>query len=386
MRIGVPKEIKVLENRVGLAPGIGARARAPRACGDRRARRRAGHRHRTTRTTGAQARRSPRRAADVFARRRHDRQGEGAAGGGARDAARRARSCSPICTSHPIPSRRAISSRASAVCIAYETVTSAAGGLPLLAPMSEVAGRMAVQAGAYFLEKPHGGKGVLLGGVPGVAPAKVVVLGGGVVGTHAIEIALGMGARRHGARPQCRRAARLWTQYGPSLQTVFSTRRCDRAPRRHRRPRHRRRAGAGRRRAEARHARDDRDDASRARSSSTSPSTRAAASRRRTRRRTPSRRTSSTASSTTASRTCRAACRARRRSRSTTRRCRSSSRSPTRAGNARSPTTCICGRDSTSRSATSRAGPSPTRSATRGPIRTRSFLGSLGRRASALGP
>ncbi|MEP7330252.1 MAG: alanine dehydrogenase, partial [Betaproteobacteria bacterium] len=66
-----------------------------------------------------------------------------------------------------------------AVCIAYETVTSATGGLPLLAPMSEVAGRMAVQAGAYFLEKPHGGKGILLGGVPGVAPGRVVILGGG---------------------------------------------------------------------------------------------------------------------------------------------------------------------------------------------------------------
>ena len=82
-----------------------------------------------------------------------------------------------------------------ATCIAYETVTSATGGLPLLAPMSEVAGRMAIQAGAYFLEKPHGGLGVLLGGVPGVAPAKVVILGGGVVGSHAAMIAAGMGLR-----------------------------------------------------------------------------------------------------------------------------------------------------------------------------------------------
>src|SRR5512147_791322 len=68
-----------------------------------------------------------------------------------------------------------------AIAIAYETVTSAAGGLPLLAPMSEVAGRMAVQAGAHYLEKASGGKGILLGGVPGVEPARVVVLGGGVV-------------------------------------------------------------------------------------------------------------------------------------------------------------------------------------------------------------
>ena len=89
-----------------------------------------------------------------------------------------------------------------AVCIAYETVTSSSGGLPLLAPMSEVAGRMAVQAGAFWLEKPHGGKGILLGGVPGVRPAKVVILGGGVVGTHAALIALGMGAEVDGAGPQ----------------------------------------------------------------------------------------------------------------------------------------------------------------------------------------
>src|SRR5881227_750365 len=75
--------------------------------------------------------------------------------------------------------------KSGAVCIAYETVTSSSGGLPLLAPMSEVAGRMAVQAGARFLEKPQGGKGLLLGGVPGVAPARVTILGGGVVGSHA---------------------------------------------------------------------------------------------------------------------------------------------------------------------------------------------------------
>jgi len=72
-----------------------------------------------------------------------------------------------------------------ATCIAYETVTSRFGGLPLLAPMSQVAGRMSIQAGAYCLEHPHGGLGMLLGGVPGVDPAKVVVIGAGVVGTHA---------------------------------------------------------------------------------------------------------------------------------------------------------------------------------------------------------
>lgn len=78
--------------------------------------------------------------------------------------------------------------------IAYETVTDRAGGLPLLAPMSEVAGRLAPQVGAYTLQKANGGRGVLMGGVPGVGPAKVVVIGGGVVGTHAAKIAAGMGA------------------------------------------------------------------------------------------------------------------------------------------------------------------------------------------------
>src|SRR5437763_6586200 len=82
-----------------------------------------------------------------------------------------------------------------AVCIAYETITGPGGGLPLLAPMSEVAGRMAVQAGAHYLEIAHGGRGLLLGGVPGVAPGHVAVIGAGVVGTNALQMALGLGAR-----------------------------------------------------------------------------------------------------------------------------------------------------------------------------------------------
>jgi len=81
-----------------------------------------------------------------------------------------------------------------ATCIAYETVTDDRGGLPLLAPMSEVAGRLSPQVGAWTLQKANGGRGVLMGGVPGVGPAKVVVIGGGVVGTHAAKISAGMGA------------------------------------------------------------------------------------------------------------------------------------------------------------------------------------------------
>ncbi len=84
--------------------------------------------------------------------------------------------------------------KSGATCIAYETVTDRNGGLPLLAPMSEVAGRLAPQVGAWTLQKANGGRGVLLGGVPGVSPAKVLVIGGGVVGTHAAKIAAGMGA------------------------------------------------------------------------------------------------------------------------------------------------------------------------------------------------
>ena len=111
-----------------------------------------------------------------------------------------------------------------ATCIAYETVTSASGGLPLLAPMSEVAGRLSIQAGAYYLEKAHGGLGLLIGGVPGVDPAKVVIIGGGVVGTHAAHIALGMGAEVFVLDRSTDVLRALWKQFGRPLNTVFSTR------------------------------------------------------------------------------------------------------------------------------------------------------------------
>ncbi len=110
-----------------------------------------------------------------------------------------------------------------AVCIAYETVTSPYGGLPLLAPMSKVAGRMSIQAGAYCLEHPHGGLGILLGGVPGVDPAKVVVLGAGVVGTHATHIAVGMGADVWVIDRNPEAIERHWVQFGRSTNSVFST-------------------------------------------------------------------------------------------------------------------------------------------------------------------
>lgn len=111
-----------------------------------------------------------------------------------------------------------------AVCIAYETVTSSMGGLPLLAPMSKVAGRMAIQAGAYCLEQPHGGLGMLLGGVPGVDPAKVVILGAGVVGTHAAHIAIGMGADVWVVDRNTDVLEAHWKQFGRATNTVYSTR------------------------------------------------------------------------------------------------------------------------------------------------------------------
>ena len=107
--------------------------------------------------------------------------------------------------------------------IAYETVTSPSGTLPLLTPMSEIAGRLAPQVGAHWLECTTGGRGVLLGGVPGVPPAEVVVLGGGVSGTHAATIALGMGATVFVVDRSAEVLRRLAAQL-PGLRTIFSTR------------------------------------------------------------------------------------------------------------------------------------------------------------------
>src|SRR5450432_1392455 len=110
-----------------------------------------------------------------------------------------------------------------ATAIAYETVTAPDGSLPLLTPMSEVAGRMSVQVGANSLQKANGGFGVLLGGVPGVAPAKVVVLGGGVAGTHAVEMAVGMRADVTVVDRSVDRLRELSSIFGSALRTAYST-------------------------------------------------------------------------------------------------------------------------------------------------------------------
>jgi alanine dehydrogenase len=109
-----------------------------------------------------------------------------------------------------------------AVCIAYETVTSAHGTLPLLAPMSEVAGRMAIQAAATHLERSRGGAGILLGGIPGVSPAEVVILGAGVVGRNALQIALGMGAQVTIMDRDLERLRKIDALYGNRVRTLFS--------------------------------------------------------------------------------------------------------------------------------------------------------------------
>ncbi len=222
MRVGVPKEIKVLENRVGLTPasvhelvahghevvverdagqGIGVDDAAYRAAGA---------------TIAANA-------DDVFATadmivKVKEPQAE------ERARLRPGQILFTYLHLAPDPEQTKDLVASGAVCIAYETVTAAMGGLPLLAPMSEVAGRMSVQAGAHFLEKPNGGSGILLGGVPGVAPGKVAILGGGVVGTHAAMIAVGMGADVTvlDRSPEAMRV--LWRQFGTSLKTEFSTR------------------------------------------------------------------------------------------------------------------------------------------------------------------
>ncbi|MBU3022818.1 alanine dehydrogenase [Aestuariibacter sp. A3R04] len=123
----------------------------------------------------------------------------------------------------PDPVQTELLVESGATCIAYETVTDDRGGLPLLAPMSEVAGRMSVQAGAHYLEKAHGGSGTLLGGVPGVAPGKVLVVGGGVVGINAAKMALGLGADVTILDRSLPRLRQLDDVFNGQVKTVYST-------------------------------------------------------------------------------------------------------------------------------------------------------------------
>ncbi|MDN5863644.1 MAG: alanine dehydrogenase [Gammaproteobacteria bacterium] len=123
----------------------------------------------------------------------------------------------------PDPRQTRLLLESGAIAIAYETVTDANGHLPLLAPMSEVAGRLAVQAGAHSLEVKQGGRGLLLGGVPGVSQARVLVIGGGVVGINAARLAMGAGARVTVLDKSLGRLTELDNQYGPQLETLYAT-------------------------------------------------------------------------------------------------------------------------------------------------------------------
>ena len=215
MQVGVPKEIKVREYRVGLTPtsvrevtahghtvlvetgaglGIGARDEDYVKAG----------------AVIAASARDVFAKADMIVKVKEPQAGE-------RAMLRKGQVLFTYLHLAPDPVQARELAESGATCIAYETVTSATGGLPLLAPMSEVAGRMSVQAGAYFLEKAHGGLGVLLGGVPGVAPGRVVVLGGGVVGTHAASIAVGMGAEVVVIDRSVDALRRVWSQFGSSV-------------------------------------------------------------------------------------------------------------------------------------------------------------------------
>ncbi len=123
----------------------------------------------------------------------------------------------------PDPEQARLLRRSGCTAIAYETVTGDSGGLPLLAPMSEVAGRMSIQVGATCLQKASGGRGILLGGVPGVRPARVAILGGGVAGTQAARMAVGMGAEVVVLDTSLPRLRQLDDLFGGRLRTAYST-------------------------------------------------------------------------------------------------------------------------------------------------------------------
>ncbi|MCK7578117.1 MAG: hypothetical protein MZV65_21825 [Chromatiales bacterium] len=238
MRIGVPREIKTEEYRVGLTPDSVFELTQ--------------HGHRVLVETGAAMasgrrmtitappeRRSRRVAAVVFAEsdllvKVKEPQPE------ERARLRPGQILFAYLHLAPDPAQARDLMASGAVYIAYETVTDADGGLPLLRPMSQVAGRLAVQAGAAALERPRGGRGVLLGGVPGVAPGRVLILGGGVVGFQAAQMAVGLQAD----------VTILDRQSGGARSTHRILRRP--GARAARRPRHTRARGAGRRSADRR--------------------------------------------------------------------------------------------------------------------------------------
>ena len=222
MLIGVPKEIKVHEYRVGLTPSSVREmvAHGHQVIVERDAGRGIGAADSAYEKAGAKIVAG---AAEVFARAEMIVKVKEP-----QAAERRMLRAGQILFTYlhlaPDPEQCDDLIKSGAVCIAYETVTQAGGGLPLLAPMSEVAGRMSVQAGAKCLEKEAGGMGILLGGVAGVPPAKIVILGAGVVGSNAAQIAVGSGARVVVIDRNLDALRRMDRLLGARVVTVFSNR------------------------------------------------------------------------------------------------------------------------------------------------------------------
>ncbi len=221
MRIGLPKEIKTLENRVALVPSS---VQELTSCGHEvfvETNAGLGSGISDAEYVAAGAKILP-RATDVFS----------SASLIVKVKEPQPVECKMLTKDHtlftylhlaPDPEQAELLLASQCCAIAYETVTDAYQGLPLLSPMSEVAGRMAIQAGAHSLEKPQGGSGVLLGGVPGVASAKVVILGGGVVGTNAIRMAIGQEAHVTVIDKSLKRLKELDLQFASRLNTLYAT-------------------------------------------------------------------------------------------------------------------------------------------------------------------
>lgn len=221
MKIGVPKEIKILESRVGLVPasvreltGAGHEVIVETLAGAG-----IGFSDQDYEDVGARIVARPLEVfteADLIVKVKEPQLEE----------CRMLRSNQVLFTYLHLaadPAQAAALCESGVTAIAYETVTAADGSLPLLVPMSEVAGRMSVQVGATCLQKANGGSGILLGGVPGVAPANVTILGGGVAGTNAAEMAVGMRANVTVVDRSARRLRELSAQFGSTLKTAYAT-------------------------------------------------------------------------------------------------------------------------------------------------------------------
>src|SRR5436190_2632191 len=222
MRIGVPKEIKVHEYRVGMTPAAAREAveHGHQVFVEHDAAARQGITDKDYERAGAKVLATAAEvftAADLIVKVKEPQPGECAM-------LREGQTLFTYLHLAPDPEQAKALMASGVSAIAYETVTSARGGLPLLAPMSEVAGRMAIQAGAHCLEMERGGRGMLLGGAAGVAPANVVVLGGGVAGVNAVRMAVGLEAHTTVLDVNIDRLYAIDQHYGAAVTTIFSTR------------------------------------------------------------------------------------------------------------------------------------------------------------------